>query len=83
MLNIFVWKALTTIFLESFNNRFKALYKTKRGFYSFESANNLISMFVFYFNFVRPHQGLDNWTPAQVAGLSLSKKQKRKFLLVS
>lgn len=69
--------------IESFNNRFKAWYKTKRGFNSFEAANNLISIFVFFFNFVRPHQGLNDLTPAQVAGLSLSEKQKRKFLLVA
>jgi len=67
--------------IEAFNNRFKAWYKTKRGFDSFDSANNLISTFIFFFNFIRPHQGLDGWTPAEVAGLSLSKKQKRKFLL--
>ena len=27
-------------------------------------------MFVFFFNFVRPHSALDNLTPAQVAGLA-------------
>lgn len=43
--------------IESFNNRFKAWYKTKRGFRSFDSANATISVFVFFFNFIRPHQG--------------------------
>ncbi len=33
--------------IESFNKQFKAWYKTKQGFNSFDSANNLISMFVF------------------------------------
>ena len=69
--------------IECFHKQFKAWYKTKQGFNSFDSANNLITMFVFFFNFVRPHSGLDNFTPAQVAGLSLSKKQKQKFLLVA
>lgn len=40
--------------IECFNKQFKAWYKTKQGFSSFESANNLISLFVFFFNFVRP-----------------------------
>jgi transposase InsO family protein len=40
-------------------------------------------MFVFFFNFIRPHSGLNDMTPAQVAGLKLSKKQKREFLLVA
>lgn len=69
--------------IECFNKQFKAWYKTKQGFCSFGSANNLISMFVFFFNFIRPHSALDGMTPAQVAGLNLSKKQKREFLLVA
>ena len=69
--------------IECFNKQFKAWYKTKQGFCSFSSANNLISMFVFFFNFVRPHSALNGLTPAQVAGLNLSKKHKRKYLLVA
>jgi transposase-like protein len=69
--------------IECFHKQFKAWYKTKQGFNSYESANNLISMFVFFFNFVRPHSALSDLTPAQVAGLSLSKKEKQRFLLVA
>ena len=69
--------------IECFNKQFKAWYKTKQGFSSFNSANNLISMFVFFFNFVRPHSALNGLTPAQVAGLSLSNKHKREYLLVA
>lgn len=69
--------------IESFNKQFKAWYKSKQGFNSFQSANNLISMFVFFYNFVRPHSSLNNLTPAQVAGLNLSKRQKRKYYLVA
>ena len=69
--------------IECFNKQFKAWYKTKQGFSSFESANNLISMFVFFFNFVRPHSALNGLTPAQVAGLNLSNKRKREFPLVA
>lgn len=69
--------------IECFNKQFKAWYKTKQGFSSFESANNLISMFVFFFNFVRPHSALNGLTPAQVAGLSLPTRKKRDFPLVA
>ena len=69
--------------IECFNKQFKAWYKTKQGFSSFESANNLISMFVFFFNFVRPHSALNGLTPAQVAGLSLSTRKKRDFPLIA
>jgi transposase-like protein/DNA-directed RNA polymerase subunit RPC12/RpoP len=69
--------------IESFNKQFKTWYKSKQGFNSFDSANNLISLFVFFYNFVRPHSALDDLTPAQVAGLNLSKRQKHKYYLVS
>jgi len=69
--------------IECFNKQFKAWYKTKQGFHSFDCANNLISMFVFFFNFVRPHSALNNLTPAQVAGLNLNKNQKQRFLLAA
>lgn len=67
--------------IEAFHHQFKAWYNTKQGFHSFESANNLIFMFTFFYNFIRPHSSLNNWTPAEVAGLNLSNKQKLKYLL--
>lgn len=54
-----------------------------QGFSPFESANNLISMFVFFFNFVRPHSALNGLTPAQVSDLSLPTRKKRDFSLVA
>ena len=69
--------------IESFHHQFKAWYKTKQGFNSFESANNLISMFVFFYNFVRPHSSLNSLTPAQVAGLNLTVKEKKKYPLIA
>ena len=74
---------ITNNLIECFNKQFKAWYKTKQGFSSFASANNLISMFVFFHNFVRPHSALNGLTPAQCAGLKLSKKRKRELLLVA
>lgn len=46
-------------------------------------TNNLISMFVFFHNFVRPHSALNGLIPAQCTGLKLSKKRKRELLLVA
>jgi len=74
---------ITNNLIECFNKQFKAWYKTKQGFSSFASANNLISMFIFFYNFVRPHSALNNLTPAQCAGLRLSQKRKRELLLVA
>ena len=62
---------------------FKYWYKTRYGFKSFESANSMIMMFVFFYNFIRPHSSLSNLTPAQVAGLKYSDRQQNSLLLVS
>lgn len=69
--------------IEAFNKQFKAWYKTKQGFNSFESANAMIMMFVFFYNFIRPHSSLSNLTPAQVAGLKYSERQQNSLLLIS
>ena len=34
--------------IESFNKTFKAWYKAKKGFNSFEKANNLIYLFIYF-----------------------------------
>ena len=74
---------VTNNLIECFNKQFKAWYKTKQVFSSFACANNLISMFIFFYNFVRPHSALNNLTPAQCAGLVLSKSRKRELFLVA
>ena len=65
--------------IESFNKTFKALYKTKKGFNSFEKANNLIYLFIFHYNFIRPHESLNNYTPAEVAGFASDSLDKSSW----
>ncbi|WP_198010649.1 integrase core domain-containing protein, partial [Thermobrachium celere] len=67
--------------IEAFNDTFKDWYKRKRGFKSFESANTLIAMFIFHYNFLRPHYSLNNLTPAQVAGILVDEKAMNNWLL--
>lgn len=69
--------------IEAFNKQFKYWYKTRYGFNSFESANSMIMMFVFFYNFIRPHSSLSNLTPAQVAGLRYSQRQRNSLLLLA
>ena len=69
--------------IEAFNKQFKYWYKTRYGFNSFESANSMIMMFVFFYNFIRPHSSLSNLTPAEVAGFECSERQRNSLLLVS
>ena len=66
---------------ESFNKTFKAWYKTKCGFDSYRNAYAMIQVFVFYYNYLRPHSSLSNLTPAQVAGLHYDPKPKNIFSL--
>lgn len=70
---------VTNNIIEYFNKQFKAWYKTKQGFSSFNSANNLISIFIFFFNFIRSHSALNRLTPAEYAGLNLSQNKKESF----
>ena len=65
--------------IESFNKTFKAWYKAKKGFNSFEKANNLIYLFIFHYNFIRPHGSLSNHTPAEVAGFASDSKSKSSW----
>ncbi|MDO4536215.1 MAG: IS6 family transposase, partial [Clostridium perfringens] len=69
--------------IESFNKTFKAWYKAKKGFNSFEKANNLISVFIFHYNFIRSHGSLNNHTPAEVAGFASDSKSKHSWFVAA
>lgn len=74
---------ITNNLIESFNKTFKSWYKSKLGFKSFDSANNMVFMFVYFYNFINPHSSLNNLAPAQVAGAEYSEKDKQNLLLAS
>ncbi|ACB83636.1 IS6 family transposase [Natranaerobius thermophilus] len=69
--------------IESFFQIFKSWVKQRRGFASFQSANKLIAVFVFAFNFVRTSNVLNQSTPAQVAGINYSNRNRTFWLLHS
>ena len=69
--------------IESFNKTFKAWYKSKLGFKDFDSANNMVFMFTFFYNFINPHSSLSNLTPAQVSGAEYSDRERQHLLLAS
>jgi hypothetical protein len=41
-----------------------------RGLKNFESALDFTESYLAYYNYLRPHESLDNKTPAEVAGIS-------------
>jgi transposase InsO family protein len=67
--------------LEFFNKTFKAWYKTKKGFHSFDSAMDMISNFLFYYNFIHSHSSLSDQSPASVAGVTYSQEQANHWFL--
>ncbi|SHI00860.1 hypothetical protein SAMN02745196_02979, partial [Clostridium collagenovorans DSM 3089] len=48
-----------------------------------EKANNLISVFIFHYNFIRPHGSLNNCTPAEVSGLTVSDLNKYSWFVAA
>lgn len=69
--------------IESFFGTFKDWYNGRKGFKSFTSAKQLICVFIFFYNYVRPHSMLNNLTPAQVAGCNYSDKHRRSWLIAA
>jgi len=74
---------LTNVFQDlSYYNQQLVQIRIKQGFNSSASANNLISMFVF-FNFVRPHS-IIGWTCTRPGCWTETlTKSKRKFLFAA
>ena len=53
-----------------------------RGVQNNETAEALIGGFKAYYNFVRPHQGLEGKTPAEMANLDLGLGENRLLGLI-
>lgn len=64
------------------NERIKQRYKVMRGFGSFESAKDILSLIDICYNFVNPHMGLGGRTPAEEAGLDLKLGRNKLMDLV-
>ena len=65
--------------MERFNGEFRDLEKLVRGLKKEEYP--LISGYMIYHNYVRPHMGLDNKTPAEKCGIEIKGKDKWKTLI--
>ncbi len=65
--------------IERFHSTFRERDKVMRGFKSEKTAKVLSEGFNTYYNFVRPHQSLNNLTPSQTAGIDLH-LQRNKWL---
>ncbi|MGL5901421.1 MAG: integrase core domain-containing protein [Cetobacterium sp.] len=67
--------------MESFFKRFKHKYRTTHGLKCETSVNALLEGFFFFYNYITPHKGLSNLTPAKVAGVEYSEVSRKNLLL--
>lgn len=57
--------------IERFHGTLKARTKIMRGMANRETATLIMEGWLFHYNYLRPHQGLKNKTPAQAAGIEV------------
>jgi hypothetical protein len=65
----FVEAGLSTNMIERWHSTLKTRTNIMRGMDSPQKSRLLLDGFVFYYNYFRPHESLDNHTPAEVAGI--------------
>jgi transposase-like protein len=68
--------------IERFHNTFRERDKVMRGLKSVDTAQVFMDAFRNYYNFIRPHMGLNGLTPAQMAGIELDLKDNRWLCLL-
>ncbi len=66
--------------IERFNGTTRERNKVMRGLDTDESAETFVDGFRIYYNFIRPHMGLDNKTPAEAAGINLELNGGNRWL---
>ena len=69
--------------IERFHGTFRERDKVMRGLKSIKTAQLFAESFKTYYNFIRPHEGLNGLTPAQVAGIELGLKENRFISLLN
>lgn len=66
--------------IERFNRTYKQHVKPAAGFNSFSGAMALTTLFVTYYNFLRPHKSLDQQPPIRIAQLENVRTIQAKWL---
>jgi putative transposase len=57
--------------IERFQGTLKDRTKVMRGFKKPATAQHILEGWLVYYNYLRPHESLNDATPAQVAGIEL------------
>lgn len=64
------------------NERIKQRYKTMRGFKNFDHAESFLALLDICYNFVTPHMGIGNKTPADEADIDLRLSRNKLLSLI-
>jgi putative transposase len=64
----------STNVIERFQGTLKDRTKVMRGFKKPETASHILNGWLVYYNYLRPHESLNDRTPAQVAGIAFPYK---------
>ena len=63
-------KRESTSLIERWHGTLKGRTKVMRGLKNFETAHDFTQGYLAYYNYLRPHESLDNKTPAEITGIS-------------
>jgi len=69
--------------IERYNGTNRERNKTMRALDTDKSAQTYVDGFQVYYNFIKPHMGLDGKTPAEAAGLDLGLIENRWLYLIN
>jgi len=71
-----------TNLIERFHSTLKQRTKVMRGLKDIESAKLIMRAWLVHYNYFRPHEGLNNKTPAEKAGVTQSPKNWADIVVV-
>ncbi|MBU5537130.1 MAG: DDE-type integrase/transposase/recombinase [Candidatus Aenigmarchaeota archaeon] len=66
--------------IEKFHGSIRERDKVLRGFKEDYAAQNILNGFSIYYNFIRPHIGLNGFTPAQISNVNLPLNEGNRWL---
>lgn len=68
--------------IERLNRTYRATYRVNCGYDNFDGANYNVSLWVAYYNFLRPHQGKDNKVLNEVESLKSAENMPGKWQML-
>jgi len=67
--------------VERYHGNWKERNKVMRGLGNTETTKDMLTNYRTYYNFIRPHQSLNGFTPSEEAGITIDGKEKLLTLM--